>query len=404
MEIQQFPPFTITPRHFHPIPNSTHHPVLVSPLKQQRNLLKLSPLFCSSSSHSHPVVQDPILQQGNEPFGKSRDTHCKNSRKKRVFFLDVNPICYKGSIPSLQSFAHWISLFFSQVSLTDPVIAVIDGERGNEYRRQLLPSYKASRRKYWHQLQGAVKSPRSTIERSHRLILDVLQNCNVPVVKIESHEADDVIATLVEQVIQRGLRVVVASPDKDFKQLISDDVQIVMPVPEFNRWSFYTLKHYVAQYNCDPRSDLSLRCILGDEVDGVPGIQHVVPGFGRKTALKLLKKHGTLENLLNAASVRSVGRQYAQDALIKYADYLRRNYEVLSLKSKRVIQYPSSFIGSYSNYCKWNDTKRDVSIHIEEQWLNERDARNDSLVLSNFVTSLKDSRNLNSQNRSHSIG
>ncbi|XP_006351158.1 5'-3' exonuclease [Solanum tuberosum] len=380
MEIQQFPPFTITPRHFHPIPNSTHHPVLVSPLKQQRNLLKLSPLFCSSSSsHSHPVVQDPILQQGNEPFGKSRDTHYKNSRKKRVFFLDVNPICYKGSIPSLQSFAHWISLFFSQVSLTDPVIAVIDGERGNEYRRQLLPSYKASRRKYWHQLQGAVKSPRSTIERSHRLILDVLQNCNVPVVKIESHEADDVIATLVEQVIQRGHRVVVASPDKDFKQLISDDVQIVMPVPEFNRWSFYTLKHYVAQYNCDPRSDLSLRCMLGDEVDGVPGIQHVVPGFGRKTALKLLKKHGTLENLLNAASVRSVGRQYAQDALIKYADYLRRNYEVLSLK-------------------------RDVGIHIEEQWLNERDARNDSLVLSNFVTSLKDSRNLNSQNRSHSIG
>ncbi|MCD7472301.1 hypothetical protein HAX54_013368 [Datura stramonium] len=82
------------------------------------------------------------------------------------------------------------------------------------------------------------------------------------VVKIESHEADDVIATLVEQVLQRGHRVVVASPDKDFKQLISDDVQIVMPVPEFNRWSFYTLKHYVAQYNCDPRSDLSLSKVL----------------------------------------------------------------------------------------------------------------------------------------------
>ncbi|XP_016465876.1 uncharacterized protein LOC107788686 isoform X3 [Nicotiana tabacum] len=203
--------------------------------------------------------------------------------------------------------------------------------------------------------------------------------CSMQVVKIESHEADDVIATLVEQVLQRGHRVVVASPDKDFKQLISDDVQIVMPVPEFNRWSFYTLKHYVAQYNCDPRSDLSLRCILGDEVDGVPGIQHVVPGFGRKTALKLLKKHGTLENLLNAAAVRSVGKQYAQDALIKYADYLRRNYEVLSLK-------------------------RDVRIHIEEQWLDERDARNDSLVLSNFITSLKESRNLNLQNSSHSNG
>lgn len=73
-------------------------------------------------------------------------------------------------------------------------------------------------------------------------------------------------------------------------------------------------------------------CIVGDEVDGVPGIQHMVPDFGRKTALKLIKKHGSLENLLNAAAVRTVGRPYAQNALTKYADYLRTNYEVLALK------------------------------------------------------------------------
>ncbi|XP_031386487.1 uncharacterized protein LOC116199995 [Punica granatum] len=105
-----------------------------------------------------------------------------------------------------------------------------------------------------------------------------------------------------------------------------------MPVPELGRWSFYTLKHCIAQYNCDPCSELSLRCILGDDVDGVPGLQHLAPAFGRKTAIKLLKKHGSLENLLNAAAVRTVGKQYAQDALKKHADYLRRNYEVLALK------------------------------------------------------------------------
>lgn len=78
------------------------------------------------------------------------------------------------------------------------------------------------------------------------------------VVKVDGHEADDVVATLVDQVLQRGFRVVIASPDKDFKQLISEDVQLVMPLPELNRWSFYTLRHYLAQYNCDPCSDLSL--------------------------------------------------------------------------------------------------------------------------------------------------
>lgn len=79
------------------------------------------------------------------------------------------------------------------------------------------------------------------------------------VVKVNGYEADDIVATLADQALQRELRVVIASPDKDFKQLISEDVQIVMPMPEFGRWSFYTLKHYVAQYDCDPCSDLSLR-------------------------------------------------------------------------------------------------------------------------------------------------
>uniref|UniRef100_A0A7N0VG71 5'-3' exonuclease domain-containing protein n=1 Tax=Kalanchoe fedtschenkoi TaxID=63787 RepID=A0A7N0VG71_KALFE len=228
------------------------------------------------------------------------------NKKKRVFFLDVNPLCYAGSKPSLRSFAHWISLFFSQVSHDDPVIAVLDGERGNEHRRKLLPSYKAHRRGVSRRVYTPRSSQMVPVEKSHEAIINVLQRCNVPVLKLEDHEADDVVATLVEQVLQQGYKVVIASPDKDFKQLVSEDVQIVMPLPELKRWSFYTLKHYQAQYSCDPGCDLSLRCIMGDEADGIPGIQHLAPGFGKKTALKLLKKHGSLENLLNAAAVKGM--------------------------------------------------------------------------------------------------
>lgn len=82
------------------------------------------------------------------------------------------------------------------------------------------------------------------------------------VVRVEGHEADDVVATLMEQAVQRGYRAVIASPDKDFKQLISENVQIVIPLADLRRWSFYTLKHYHAQYNCDPQSDLSFRKCL----------------------------------------------------------------------------------------------------------------------------------------------
>ncbi|KAM1482110.1 hypothetical protein COP1_034320 [Malus domestica] len=273
--------------------------------------------------------------------------------------------------PSLHAFAHWVSLFFNQVSLSDPVIAVVDGEGGSEHRGQLLPSYKAHRWKFTRQFS------RGHVGRSHGVITNVLRKCNV--IKVEHHKTDDAIATLVGQVIRTGYRVVIASPDKDFKQLLSEDVQLVMPLDELERWSFYTLKHYIAQYNCDPCCDLSLRCIVGDDADGVPGIQHLAPGFGQKTALKLLKKHGSLENLLNTAAVRTVGRQYAQDALTKHVDYLRRNHEILSLR-------------------------RDVDVKLREEWLVTRDTSNDSATLSNFDKFLEETWYFSRQRASVSNG
>ncbi|XP_042041243.1 DNA polymerase I isoform X2 [Salvia splendens] len=386
-----------------------HLPSLIyvpnSRMKKAESWRVIKPLFSAANGEQSAVHEEARLPQlhknGVLSVNDGGSYYDKMPRKRRVFFLDVNPLCYRGSTPSLDSFAHWISLFFSQVSLNDPVVAVLDGEGGNEYRRQLLPSYKTNRKKMLQQFPAAERSITASIGRSKKLVMDVLQKCNVPVndntfrvrmkstefsllqdlqvVKIEGHEADDVVATLVHQVLHKGYRAVIASPDKDFKQLISEDVQMVIPVQELNRWSFYTLKHYLTQYNCDPQSDLSLRCILGDEIDGVPGIQHLVPGFGRKTALKLVKKHRSLENLLSAASVRSVGRQYAQEALTKYADFLRKNYEVLSLK-------------------------RDVNIQIEEQWLVTRDAQNDSIILSSFTEFLSKNRDRKWQSKSQPHG
>ncbi|KAL9245498.1 hypothetical protein vseg_019143 [Gypsophila vaccaria] len=308
-------------------------------------LSKTSPI--TSNSSSKKAASSKIVSTSSSSSSKNN---------KRVFFLDVNPLCYNGSRPSLDSFLNWVSLFFSQVSLFHPVIAVIDGEGGHQHRKQILPSYKAHRIKFFRRVSTSGEHPHSPAGRSHQLIVEFLKECNVPVLKIAGQEADDVVATLAKQILDRGQKVVIASPDKDFKQLISEDVQLVLPVPELNRWSFYTLKHYTEQYNCDPQSDLSLRCIIGDVVDGVPGIQSLVPGFGRKTALKLIRKHGSLENLLNEASVRTVGKQYAQEALTKYAFELRRNYHVLSLR-------------------------RDIDVHIQEEWLSERDSTNDSIAI-----------------------
>lgn len=89
--------------------------------KKPRETTKRKAVFASiSSSSSHDTIGEELWPR-SELCGSNKE---KRASKKRVFFLDVNPLCYAGSTPSLHSFAHWISLFFSQVSLTDPVIAV----------------------------------------------------------------------------------------------------------------------------------------------------------------------------------------------------------------------------------------------------------------------------------------
>ncbi|KAL7609689.1 hypothetical protein Lser_V15G11334 [Lactuca serriola] len=84
-------------------------------------------LIASSSRTEGRTVGGLLLQPKHDLNEVKGDDDTVNNiiikKKKRVFFLDVNPICYDGSTPSLHSFAHWIFLFFSQVSLTDLLLS-----------------------------------------------------------------------------------------------------------------------------------------------------------------------------------------------------------------------------------------------------------------------------------------
>lgn len=82
------------------------------------------------------------------------------------------------------------------------------------------------------------------------------------VISLEDAEADDVVASLTEQAVQKGMRVTIASPDKDFKQLLCENVQIVAPLADLKRWSFFTDRLYIDQHGCDPKIELSLRKIF----------------------------------------------------------------------------------------------------------------------------------------------
>lgn len=277
--------------------------------------------------------------------------------RKRLYLVDIHPLCYDGNRVQPRKILEWMNLLFSEVTQDDPIIAVMDGERGNEYRRALLPNYKAKRNLF---RPLAVGNGHSSAAKDFRKALPLIHGfftlCQIPVVKQEFAEADDIIATLAKQAWRAGFQVVIASPDMDFQQLLTAEVHMLLPLPELGRWSFYTLDHYVKQNTVTPDLELGLKCMLGDISDNVPGLSVVAPGFGRKTALKLMQKHGSLEKLLTAAATRTVGREYIQDALTKHADLLRRNMQVLSLRT-------------------------DVDVVLEEEWCRPRCLSNDVLAL-----------------------
>lgn len=288
--------------------------------------------------------------------GSALNTQSLGKSRKRLYLVDIHPLCYDGNRVETRKILEWMNLLFSEVTQEDPIIAVMDGERGNEYRRALLPSYKAKRNWFRPLAGNSSTSPAKDFRKALPLIKGFFTLCQIPVVKQEFAEADDIIATLARQARELSFQVVIASPDMDFQQLLTPEVHMLLPLPELGRWSFYTLDHYVKQNAVTPDLELGLKCMLGDLSDNVPGLSVVAPGFGRKTALKLMQKYGSLEKLLVAAGTRTVGREYVQDALTKHADLLRRNLQVLSLRS-------------------------DVDVVLEELWCRPRCVANDGLAL-----------------------
>eukprot|EP00252_Welwitschia_mirabilis_P020941 TRINITY_DN5243_c0_g1_i2.p1 TRINITY_DN5243_c0_g1~~TRINITY_DN5243_c0_g1_i2.p1 ORF type:complete len:299 (+),score=37.26 TRINITY_DN5243_c0_g1_i2:202-1098(+) len=293
-------------------------------------------MFYSTHVPAYPRPIYSVTLNANQKHQRLTEAQPARKRRKRVYLVDVQPLCYTGSKRRPSAFVYWIKLLYQCVAKDDPIIAVLDGERGTEYRMKILPSYKSNRKKFDLFLHCSRWTSSRVDDVQFRDALPWIEaffhETDVPVVKIDDAEADDVVATLAFQLKEKGFNGVIASPDKDFRQLICDYTKLVIPVPELGRWSFYTLNHYVAQHGYDPSIDLSLRCMLGDENDCIPGLPQVIPAFGRKTAMKLLKKHGSLENILKAAAVRTIGKPYVQDAFTKHANLLLKNIQLLELR------------------------------------------------------------------------
>ena len=116
---------------------------------------------------------------------------------------------------------------------------------------------------------------------------------NLPSVELINYEADDLIATYTEQILEKGAKVTIVSSDKDLMQLYKKDVRLYDPMKN----KFITSKDVIDKFGVNPKKIIDVQSLAGDSSDNVPG----VPGIGIKIAAELINKYDTLEKLLDKA-------------------------------------------------------------------------------------------------------
>jgi len=145
-------------------------------------------------------------------------------------------------------------------------------------------------------------------------IFKLVLGFNIPVITSDGYEADDIIGTLAKKAEQKGYQVYCMTPDKDFAQLVSENIFIYKPARMGNEMEILGVPEVLAKWEIErPEQVIDILGLWGDAVDGIPGI----PGVGEKTAKLLIKQYGSVEEII-AHSHELKGK--LQENVIQFAE------------------------------------------------------------------------------------
>ncbi len=207
----------------------------------------------------------------------------------------------------------------------------------------------AGRHSFRHDLDGTYKANRTQapddLQQQFPLVRQVAAVLNVPTLEEPGFEADDVIGTLTCRAREQGWDVVVVTGDKDFAQLVSEKVSLYDPMAEASGRGGWTGRAEVEKkMGVPPEQMVEYQAILGDKIDNVPGI----PGVGEVTAAALVRKFGSVEEMLRRAGEipQAVprGGEKLKEKILANAERLRLNRKLVELRCDMPLPYePKDF-------------------------------------------------------------
>ena len=193
---------------------------------------------------------------------------------------------------------------------------VFDAESdGESFREEIYEDYKAHR-----------DPPPDELLENLPYIKEIVRAMDIPVLEVPEVEADDVIGTLARQAEADEADVVIVSPDKDFKQLLSEKVSIYKPARGDKDFEIITDDDFRDEYGLDPIQFIDMLALWGDSSDNVPG----VPNIGEKTSMKYLKDYFDVDEVIENAD--EIGGKRGQN-LKEHAEDARMSKKLVRIRT-----------------------------------------------------------------------
>jgi DNA polymerase-1 len=251
-------------------------------------------------------------------------------KKKRLFLIDGSALAYRSYFafirnPLINSKGENTSAVFGFTNSLLKILreekpdymAVVFDTKAPTFRHEIFKEYKSTR----------AKMPAEMSEQLPR-VREVTESMSLPILEVEGFEADDLMGTLAKRAKQRGMEVILVTGDKDFLQLVDEDVKVLNPRRAGEEPELLDRTGVEGKLGVPPEKVTELLALMGDTSDNVPG----VPGVGEKTALELIKEFATLERVLKNAD--KVKRKNVRKGLQEHADLARLSKRLVTIDTK----------------------------------------------------------------------
>ncbi len=224
----------------------------------------------------------------------------------------VPPLSTKKGVPTNAVLGFTRMLLKALRDLKPTHVALAFDKESRTERQKIDPNYKANR-----------KAPPEDLVPQFALIRRVVEVLNLPILEVAGWEADDVIGTLARQAKQEGFCVEVVTGDKDFIQIVDEDVHLFDPMKDRHT----RVEDVKERLGIEPRQMRDYLALVGDASDNVPK----VPGVGEKTATDLIQQFGDVDALL--ARVDEVKKPKIREALASHRESVLRARQLVTFKT-----------------------------------------------------------------------